>query len=35
LPNSTMVRILVMFETISGVVIIGMFVSCLFWNRKS
>lgn len=35
LPNSTLVRILVMFETISGVIIIGMFVSCLFWNRKS
>lgn len=34
LPNSTMVRILVMFETIFGVVIIGMFASCLFWNRK-
>lgn len=34
LPNSTMVRILVMFETIFGVVITGMFASCLFWNRK-
>lgn len=34
LPNSTVVRILVMFETILGVVIIGMFVSCLFWNKK-
>lgn len=34
LPNSTIVRILVMFETVSGVVIIGMFVSCLFWNKK-
>lgn len=34
LPNSTMVRVLVMFETIFGVVIIGMFASCLFWNRK-
>jgi Ion channel. len=35
LPNSTIVRILVMLETILGVVIIGMFVSCLFWNKKS
>lgn len=34
LPNSTIVRILVMFETVFGVVIIGMFVSCLFWNKK-
>ncbi|MBV7274862.1 two pore domain potassium channel family protein [Clostridiaceae bacterium UIB06] len=34
LPNSTMVRVLVMFETIFGVVIIGMFASCLFWNNK-
>lgn len=34
LPNSTIVRILVMFETIFGVVIIGMFVSCLFWNKR-
>lgn len=34
LPNSTMVRVLVMLETIFGVVIIGMFASCLFWNRK-
>lgn len=34
LPNSTIVRILVMFETILGVVIIGMFASCLFWNEK-
>lgn len=34
LPNSTIVRILVMFETVLGVVIIGMFVSCLFWNKK-
>ena len=33
LPNSTIVRILVMFETVSGVLIIGMFVSCLFWNK--
>ncbi|MBC2581342.1 potassium channel family protein [Clostridium sp. DJ247] len=33
LPNSTLVRILVMFETVFGVLISGMFVSCLFWNR--
>lgn len=35
LPNSTLVRVLVMFETIFGVVIIGMFASCLFWNKKN
>lgn len=35
LPNSTMVRILVMFETISGVLIAAMFGSCLFWNRRN
>lgn len=33
LPNSTLVRILVMFETTFGVVITGMFASCLFWNK--
>lgn len=33
LPNSTLVRVLVMFETVFGVVIIGMFASCLFWNK--
>ncbi|HBC97509.1 MAG TPA: metal transporter [Clostridium sp.] len=32
-PNSTIVRILVMIETITGVTIVGMFASCLFWNR--
>lgn len=35
LPNSMVVRILVMLETIFGVIIIGVFVSCLFWNKKS
>lgn len=34
LPNSTTVRILVMIETVFGVIIIGMFASCLFWNKK-
>lgn len=34
LPNSTMVRVLVMFESISGVVIMGMFASSIFWNEK-
>lgn len=34
LPNSTIVRVLVMIETIFGVVITGMFASCLFWNKK-
>jgi hypothetical protein len=34
LPNSTLVRVLVMFETVFGVFIIGMFGSCLFWNKK-
>ena len=34
LPNSTIVRVLVMFETVFGVVVIGMFASCLFWNKK-
>lgn len=32
-PNSTIVRVLVMIETISGVMIIGVFASCLFWNK--
>lgn len=35
LPNSTLVRVLVMFETIFGVLIIGIFASCLFWNKKN
>ncbi|MFL0196404.1 potassium channel family protein [Clostridium sp. WILCCON 0269] len=34
LPNSMIVRVLVMTETILGVMIIGMFVSCLFWEKK-
>ena len=34
LPNSMLVRILVMLETIFGVIIIGVFVSFLFWNKK-
>lgn len=34
LPNSMIVRVLVMLETIFGVIIIGVFVSCLFWNRE-
>ncbi len=34
LPNSTLVRVLVMIETIFGVFIIGSFGSCLFWNKK-
>lgn len=34
LPNSTLVRILVMVETIFGVFILGTFGSCLFWNSK-
>lgn len=33
-PNSTIVRVLVMVETILGVMIIGAFASCLFWNRQ-
>ncbi|NMM64871.1 two pore domain potassium channel family protein [Clostridium sp. P21] len=34
LPNSTLVRVLVMVETISGVFVVGTFGSCLFWNKK-
>lgn len=34
LPNSSVVRILVMLESISGVIIMGMFASCIFWNKK-
>ena len=34
LPNSTLVRVLVMIESVSGVVIMGMFASCIFWNEK-
>ncbi|KAA8672984.1 potassium channel family protein [Clostridium sp. MT-14] len=33
-PNSTIVRILVMLETVFGVTIVGMFASCLFWNKE-
>jgi len=34
LPNSSLVRILVMIESVSGVIIMGAFVSCIFWNKK-
>ncbi len=35
LPNSTLVRTLVMFEVVSGVIIMGMFIPCLLWNKKN
>ena len=34
LPYSSLARGLVMLETISGVIIIGLLVSSLFWNKK-
>lgn len=34
LPNSAIVRFMVIIETILGVIIIGLFTSCLFWNKN-
>jgi len=34
LPNSIIVRFMVIIETILGIIIVGAFTSCLFWNRN-
>ncbi|OAA82871.1 potassium channel family protein [Clostridium ljungdahlii] len=34
LPNSIIVRFMVIMETILGIIIVGTFTSCLFWNRN-
>lgn len=34
LPNSAVVRVLVILQTILGVMTIGIFASCLFWNKS-